>query len=106
EIAAGDVDVTGDGQGNQWFQLDRGAPALDKVAHEWIHYATRENYDNWYVGEPGFREGLAGTVFESIPGVNLPKAYGMQTTDTGMIADAWAAVNGIQHEDLKMLAAG
>ncbi|MDA3874997.1 MAG: hypothetical protein PF795_13695, partial [Kiritimatiellae bacterium] len=106
EIADGEVDVTGDGNGNQWFQLDRGAPALDKVAHEWIHYATRENYDNWYLGEPGFRQGLAGTVFESIPGVNLPEAYGMQSTDTGVVADAWAAVAGIQHEDLKLLASG
>ncbi|MCC5849687.1 MAG: hypothetical protein JJU29_16510 [Verrucomicrobia bacterium] len=106
DIANHNVDLTGDGQGDAWWQIDRGSPPLDKVAQEWIHYATRENYDNWYVGEDGFRQGLQNTVFERRPGEALPAPYGMQAIGSGIVADAWDAVNGIQHPDLRLLAGG
>ena len=106
DIAHHRVDLDGDGSGDAWWQIDRGAPTLPKTAKEWIHYASRENYDNWYVGEPGFREGLQSTVFDIRPGAPLPQAYGMQAIDTGIVADAWNAVDSIQQPDLRRLAAG
>ena len=107
DIAAGEVDLSRDGQGDAWWQIYRGAPSeLDKIAQEWIHFASRENYDNWYVGEPVFRQGLQDTVFDIRPGSPLPQAYGMQAAGTGIAGAAWTAVNGIQNEDLKLLASG
>ncbi len=106
DIADGNVDLTGDGSGDNWWQIDRGTPALAKTAQEWIHYASRENYDNWYVGEPGLRQGLQNTVFELRPGTPLPSAYGMQTIGSGIVSEAWNAVAGIGHPDLRRLAGG
>ena len=106
DIAAGQVDLARDGLGNTWAQLDRGSPPLNKIAQEWIHFASRENYDNWYVGEDGYRQGLQNTVFDIRPGTPLPQAYGMQAADSGIAGAAWSAVAGIQNEDLRLLASG
>lgn len=106
DIAAGQVDLTRDGQGNAWWQIDRGAPPLPKTAQEWIHFASRENYDHWYVGQPGFREGLQDFRFQRRPGEDVSLDYGMQAAGTGIAAAAWNAVNGIQNEDLRLLAGG
>ena len=40
DIAAGEVDITGDGTGDNWCVLDRGSPTIDKVAHDFIHHAS------------------------------------------------------------------
>jgi hypothetical protein len=106
DIAAGEVDLARDGQGNTWAQLDRGSPPLNKIAQEWIHFASRENYDNWYVGESGFRQGLEGYRFQRRPGEDVSFDYGMQAIGTGIVGAAWSAVSGIQNEDLRLLASG
>ncbi|MCH8528782.1 MAG: hypothetical protein LAT79_16785 [Kiritimatiellae bacterium] len=106
DIAAGEVDLSRDGQGDSWWQIDRGSPALDKIAQEWIHFASREDYDNWYVGEDGFRQGLDGFRFQRRPGEDVEMDYGMQAANTGIAGAAWTAVNGIQNEDLRLLASG
>lgn len=106
DIAAGEVDLNRNGEGTPWVQIDRGTPAVDKVAQEWIHYASRENYDNWYMGEPGFRQGIQDTVFDIRSGTPLPESYGIQSANTGIAGAAWNAVNGIQNSDLSLLARG
>lgn len=106
DIANNQVDLTRNGQGDSWWQIDRGSPPLSKQAQEFIHFASRENYDNWYVGEPGFRRGLEGFRFQRRPGEDVSLDYGMQAVGTGIAGSAWDAVNGIQNEDLRLLAGG
>jgi len=96
DIANDQVDLTGDGNGDAFSQIDRGSPSLDKIAHDWIQYATRNNYDNWYVGQDGFREGLEELVFEVRPGVPLPQEYGMLYSG-GLVSNTWDQIRDIAH---------
>jgi hypothetical protein len=97
-IARGEIDINRDGAGDPWFVLERGAPALPKVAQDWLHHATQEDYDNWYLGQPGREEGLFNKLFDIRPGVPLPagREFGMQALGDGKLADlGWNAVAGI-----------
>ncbi|MGA0845775.1 MAG: hypothetical protein ACO3RV_04475, partial [Luteolibacter sp.] len=98
EILDNRIDINRDGVGDSWYVLDRGTPDLPKVAHDWIDYSTQEDYDHWYLGQPGREEGLAGKLFEIRPGVSLPQnfVFGMQTLNDGKLADlSWDAVAGL-----------
>ena len=103
DIAAGEVDITGDGNGDTWSVRDRGSPPLDKIARDFIHHASEEDYDNWYLGAGGLEEGLLNKVFDIRPGVPMPDSYGMQFTG-GVVSDAWDRVSAIADTDLKALA--
>ena len=95
EIANGAVDVNRDGSGDSWYVIERGNPSLPQVAHDWIDHATQENYDNWYLGQPGREEGLLNKLFEIRPGTPMPPSlsFGMQTLGDGKVADlSWNAV--------------
>ncbi|QTN33380.1 hypothetical protein HZ994_14000 [Akkermansiaceae bacterium] len=100
QIVDQEIDINRDGVGDQWTAIDRGSPSLPKVSQDYIDHATQENYDNWYLGQPGREEGLIDKRFSIRTGVPLPAgmAYGMQTLGDGKLADlSWnavAALNG------------
>ena len=98
DIVAGQVDLTGDGAGDPWFAIDRGSPTLPRIAQDWVHYASRENYDNWFFGEPGRREGLHTNVFNLRPGLPLPAPY------HAMLSNAWNALGEVNIATLSPLA--
>jgi hypothetical protein len=75
-IAAGEVDSNRDGTPEAWPAVERGTPALPMVSKDFVHYATQENYDNWYFGQAGREEGLNGKIFNVRPSVPLPGAFG------------------------------
>lgn len=102
QIAAGQIDINRDNTGDSWYVIERGSPALPKVAQDWLDHATQENYDNWYLGQTNREEGLANKLFEIRPGVNLPanRAFGMQTLADGKLADlSWSSVAGLTGSD-------
>lgn len=88
QIAAGKIDINGDGAGDIWTAIDRGSPSLPKTSHDWLDHANQENYDNWYLGSSGSEEGLLDKVFNIRPGTPLSLAFGMQTLNDGKIADS------------------
>ena len=93
QIASGQIDVTGDGAGDPWYAIDRGAPALPKTSHDWLDHATQENYDNWYLGQTGLEESLSDKLFDIRPGHPVAMRFGMQALADGLLADsAWNEV--------------
>lgn len=113
EIVNSEVDINRDGVGDVWSVIERGSPTLPKVAQDWVDYSTQENYDNWYLGQPGREEGLGPKVFNIRPGVPLPASmnFGMQTLADGKLADrSWSAVSGLGNsgfaESARLLARG
>ncbi|MBK8091343.1 MAG: hypothetical protein IPK32_04955 [Verrucomicrobiaceae bacterium] len=89
-IAAGEVDSNRDGTVEAWPFIERGTPALPLVSKDFVHYATQENYDNWYFGQSGREEGLSTKIFNVRPSVALPGAFG-QIGVSGLVNDAWTA---------------
>ncbi|MFN7563085.1 MAG: hypothetical protein ACK5TH_14985, partial [Prosthecobacter sp.] len=89
-IAAGEVDSNRDGTPEAWPFVERGTPSLPLVSKDFVHYATQENYDNWYFGQSGREEGLNGKIFNVRPSVPLPGAFG-QIGVSGLVNDAWTA---------------
>jgi hypothetical protein len=89
-IAAGEVDSNRDGTPEAWPFVERGTPALPLVSKDFVHYATQENYDNWYFGQSGREEGLNGKIFNVRPTVPLPAAFG-QVGVSGLANNAWTA---------------
>lgn len=89
-IAAGEVDSNRDGTPEAWPFVERGTPALPLVSKDFVHYATQENYDNWYFGQPSREEGLNGKIFNVRPAVSLPAAFG-QVGVSGLVNNAWTA---------------
>lgn len=102
QIANGEVDVTGDGIGDNWFQIDRGSPTLNKVSHDFIQHASRENYDNWYVGSGQEEEGLEPKTFDIRTGVPVPDIYGMLYSG-GVVSQAWDGVASIVDPNIDLL---
>lgn len=82
--------------------VDRGSPAVELTAHDWLNHATGEDYDTWYFGS-ALEEGLAGERFNVRTGVQVPKAYG-QAGVSGTVHDAWTLVQGITETGLARLA--
>ena len=76
---------------------------LPLEAHDWVHHASNENYDNWYYGSDR-HEGLAGKTNEVRYGVLLPSGKPFGTKENGILADTWATVSGIRNADVKRLA--
>ena len=101
QIAAGDVAVWDNAGGDQWFAIDRPAPA-GKQSHNWLNHATDGNYDYWYEGS-SIEESLLGRVFEVRPGTDMPKRYGMHYTD-GIVLDTWNSLLSIGDGDIARLA--
>ena len=89
-IAAGEVDSNRDGTPEAWPFVERGTPALPLVSKDFVHYATQENYDNWFFGQSGREEGLNGKIFNVRPAVSLPAAFG-QVGVSGLVNNAWTA---------------
>ena len=104
QIAAGDVDITGDDAGDTWYVEDRGYGSRQKVSYDWLHHATETNYDNWYIGSP-YEQSLYSNVFNVRSGVPVPKQYGMLYGE-GMITDAWTEVVSISDTSFSKLARG
>ena len=104
QIVRDEVDINGDGNGDSWFEIDRGAPTISKVSHNFIQHATEEDYDNWYVGS-GQEEGLESKVFEIRPGSNLPAIYGMLFSG-GIVSQTWDQVNAVVDNNISRLARG
>ena len=102
QVIGGQVDLNGDGNGDTWGVVDRGSPALPKVAHDWVHHATQQNYDNWYFGSAN-EEGLNGKFFPIRTGVNTAKAYGQIQTG-GVVSDTWFRVQAVADSNLAALA--
>ena len=102
QITAGQVDTTGDDSGDPWGWDDHGTSTRSKIAHDWLQHATEENYDNWYLGSQ-YEEGLDTNYFEVRPGVQVPEPYGM-LYHSGIITDAWDAVNSTIDTTLQRLA--
>ena len=103
DIAAGRVDLTGDGSGDTWGVQDHGSGlTLSKVSDDWLNHATEGNFDSWYVGSSQ-EESLMNKQFEVRPGVPVPTAYGMLYT-AGIISQAWARVATIGDTNLSRLA--
>jgi len=102
QIAAGEVDVTGDDVGDSWYAYPRGYPTLSKQAHNWLNHASQENYDNWYVGS-AIEESLEEKIFEIRPGTDVPQRYGMLYSD-GIISNAWSEVDSISNSNVAQLA--
>lgn len=72
-------------------------------AHDWVHHANNEDYDNWYYGSDR-HEGLAGKVYEVRIGTNLPSGIPYGSMTNGILSNAWRTVQGIAHADVKRLA--
>ena len=110
QIASGAVDLSQppDGVGDPWGSVDRGSTGVVKVAHDYIDYATQENYDNWYNGQSGREEGLRDKRFNIRPGVQLAtgKQFGTLNQGTGIISEAWAEVSTLPAGNLAQLALG
>ena len=103
-ILRNEVDLDGDGWGDAWYVENRASPGAHKLAHNYINYMTRLNYDNWYTGS-GLEEGLLNKIFESRPGVPMPNAYGMLYTG-GVVSQAWSRVQSVTNAGLADLARG
>ncbi|MEM9480809.1 MAG: hypothetical protein AAGA58_14230 [Verrucomicrobiota bacterium] len=96
QIASGEVDIDGDNVGDVWGMISRGAPSIVQTSQDFIDHATQESYDNWYLGQVGREEGLSGKVFEIRPSSPVPQAYGRQSANDGLVADAaWDAVTSM-----------
>jgi len=97
DVAAGEVDLSqpSDGIGDTWGTVDRGTGnSLERTAKDFIDYATQGDYANWYDGQPGLEEGLAGKIFDIRSGVPLPEAFGEVGVD-GIADAAWTEVDSI-----------
>jgi hypothetical protein len=98
-----DISIPPNGTGDPFGTVDRPAnPNLPLVAQDYIHWATQENYNNWYNGQASREEGLLNKVFNIRPGIPLPKAFGNIST-TGIIKDAWDKLTTINNPHLKRL---
>ncbi|MDW8349818.1 MAG: alpha-amylase family glycosyl hydrolase [Verrucomicrobiae bacterium] len=98
-----DLSIPPNGTGDPFGTVDRpNNPNLPLVSSDYLHYATQENYNNWYNGQPAREEGLLNKVFNIRPGVPLPKAFGIIST-SGIIKDAWDKLTAIINPDLKRL---
>lgn len=86
-----DLSVPPDGNGNAWSTVNRGNPTLARVSHDYIDWASQENYDNWYIGQANREEGLLNKVFNIRPNVPMPQAFGRQG-ESGLIHDSWNSV--------------
>jgi len=102
DVLVGQEDLDGDGDGDDWYQINRGTSARTKLGHDWLNHATQMNYDNWYLGG-GNEEGLQNKIFEIRSGVVMPDSYGMLYTG-GVISNAWDAVMNISSTSVLALA--
>ena len=106
QIAAGQVDVTGDGNGDSWYVIERGSPpaATTKQSHDWVNHSTQGNYDNWYFGS-AIEESLEAKFFQIRPGTNTSIRYG-SLFGLGTITSAWTEVGAIADTNLAKLGRG
>jgi hypothetical protein len=105
DIARQQVDLGGDGVGDGWYVIERGNAATNKLSHNYIQHASRENFDNWYIGLTNYEESLQQKVFQIRPGTNVNRAYGMMYFP-GAVTDAWAQVNSISDTNIAKLGRG
>jgi hypothetical protein len=103
DVLNGRIDLDHDGLGDNWYVQERGAVTNKaKCSHNYINYATQENFDNWYLGSAQ-EEGLQNKKFDIRPGVQLTNVYGMMYTP-GIVAAAWNEVASIADSNLARLA--
>jgi len=96
QIAAGQIDITRDGVGDVWPTVTRSGGGLARTAHDYVHHATQENYDNWFNGQSGREEGLRDKFFEIRNGVPLPYAFGTQASNDSLLVDrVWDSLSGL-----------
>jgi len=103
DVAAGRVDLDGDGTGDVWAVQDHGnGLSLPKTSDDWMNHATEGNYDSWYVGSTQ-EESLLTKQFQIRSGVTVPTPYGMLYSG-GIVSQAWAEVTAITDTNLARLA--
>lgn len=105
DVLTGQVDLNHDGNGDNWYVVDRGNVATNKLSHNYIQHAARGNYDNWFVGLSGAEHGLQTNRFEIRSGVKLGTEYGMLYFG-GIVSQAWAQVQQVGDTNLRKLARG
>ncbi|MBP5786897.1 MAG: hypothetical protein J6Y19_03665 [Kiritimatiellae bacterium] len=78
--------------------------ATGMAMQDWVNHACNANYDKWFYGDA--ERDLASLAGRQYPirdwDKTTPKAWG--TTEDGVMADAWAAVKGLQNAQVKALA--
>lgn len=105
DIVTGQVDLSepADGAGDNWSKVDRGTGlSLAPTAKNFIDHATQEDYANWYDGQSGREEGLAGKEFIVRSGGPLTAAFG-EVGVSGISDDTWANVNAISNNSTGQL---
>jgi hypothetical protein len=96
-----DISVPPNNTPDVWNAINRGTNAtLPNVSNEWLHYATRENYNHWFNGlqisGQTIYQGLRDFFFNVRPGLALPKPYGtLSSTQSSILLDAWNKVLSI-----------
>lgn len=102
QIAAGQVDLGGDGTGDSWYVENRGNVATNKVASDAIQHSANGNFDAWYVGS-ALEEALSTNRYETRPGTRMARAYGMQFT-TGVATDSFTDLQATADTNVSKLA--
>ena len=102
EITKEELDLGGGVKSWASGTVQRGTPTISKQSHDWLNHATRNNYDNWYLGD-SLAEGLQNKIFAVRPGTPMPDAYGMMYS-AGIVTDTWDQVMGIADTNLALLA--
>lgn len=105
DVLTGQVDLNRDGFGDNWWVVERGNVATNKLSHNYIQHAARNDFDNWYVGLNGAEHGLQTNRFDIRPGVKLGTEYGMLYFG-GIVSQAWAQVQNVADTNLGKLARG
>lgn len=103
DVLTGQVDLNRDGNGDNWYVVDRGNVATNKLSHNYIQHAARGNFDNWYVGLLGAEQSLQTNRFEIRPGTAMSTAYGMLYSG-GIVSQAWQQVQGVADTNIGKLA--
>jgi glycosidase len=93
-IAAGQVDSNRDGTPEAWPFIERGTPVLPMVSKDFVHYASQENYDNWFFGQALREESLRDKIFNLRSAAPLPAIFG-QVGVSGLAHTAWTSANSL-----------
>ena len=102
DIAANQVDLSGDGNGDDWGYEERGSAATNKISHNFVQHASQGNVDNWYVGST-LEQGLQTNQFAIRGGIWVNQPYGMQYFG-GVSSSAWSEVLATADTNLSKLA--
>jgi len=104
DIAKGEVDVTGDGQGDHWPTINHGTGVAmgDVQATPFVHFAAEGNYNSWYNGSSGEESLFAWRPL--LEGTNtLPNSFGHMIVDNTILHDTWAQLDNAGNDTIGKL---